>query len=183
MYWFETERLLLRRFSTSDEAIHSIFYSDPELSRGFSGPKTLEEVRKWLVFRQLEGASDDLGFWAIVRKQDSALLGFGALQYYVPWWLVIEAEQGDPFNRIEVELDCALGRAHWDQGYATEAGDALVEHAFAQLRIPRLVTAVDGDDTRAIDLLRRLGFRLRRNLHPTEGEGAVVGVLENDRVG
>jgi RimJ/RimL family protein N-acetyltransferase len=182
MYVFETERLLLRRFSTTDEEIHSIFYSDPELSRGFSGPKMLEEVREWLVFRRLEGASDDLGFWAIVRKHDSALLGFAALQYYVPWWLVIEEEQADQFNRIEVELGCALGRAYWDQGYATEAGGALVEHAFAQLRIPRLVSATDGDNIRAIELLRRLGFRLGRNLHP-EGEGAVVGVLENDRVG
>jgi RimJ/RimL family protein N-acetyltransferase len=182
MYAFETERLALRRFSTTDEEIHSVFFSDPELSRGFSGPKTLEEVREWLVFRRLEGATDDLGFWAIVRKRDSALLGFGALQYFVPWWLVIEAEQGDPFNHIEVELDCALGRAHWDQGYATEAGGALVEHAFAQLRIPRLVTAVDGDDVRAIELMRRLGFRLGRNVHPTAGDGAVVGVLENDRL-
>jgi RimJ/RimL family protein N-acetyltransferase len=183
MYAFETERLLLRRFSTTDEEIHSVFFTDPVASRGFSGPKTLEEVREWLVFRRLEGATDDLGFWAIIRKQDSALLGFGALQYYVPWWLAIEANHDDQFNHIEVELDCALGRAHWDQGYATEAGGALVEHAFARLRIPRLVTAVDGDDIRAIDLMRRLGFRLGPNFHPTEDGRAVVGVLENDRVG
>jgi RimJ/RimL family protein N-acetyltransferase len=111
------------------------------------------------------------------------LLGFGALQYYVPWWLTIDPSDDDPFNHIEVELDCALGRAHWDHGYATEAGEALVEHAFARLRIPRLVTAVDGDDIRAIELMRRLGFRLGRNHHTSEGGHAVVGVLENDRVG
>jgi [ribosomal protein S5]-alanine N-acetyltransferase len=182
MYTFETERLQLRRFDKTDEEIYAVVYGDPEVWRGFTPEKTFEEVRDWLVFRQLEGATDDVGFWAVIRNEDSALLGLAALQYYIPWWLVLEDEQDDPFNRVEIELDCALGRAYWDHGYATEACKALIEHAFDTLRLPRLVTAVDADAVRSIALMRRLGFRLSRNVHPTEGKGAPVGVLQNDRI-
>lgn len=180
MYAFETERLFLRRFTKTDEEIHKVFFGDAEAARGFGGPKTPEQVREWLVHRRLEGATDDLGFWAIVRRGDSALLGLGALQYYVPWWLVIEEEQDDPFNRVEIELDCALGRAYWGRGYAREACVPLIRHAFVTLRLPRLVTAVDPDASCSIALMQRLGFRLTHNVHPTEGKAGVVGVLEND---
>ena len=145
MYAFETERLILRRFTTEDRQIHSVFFSDAEASKGFGGPKTQDQVRDWLVYRELEGASDDLGFWAVVRKDDAQLLGLAALQYYVSWWLVLEDERHEPFNHVEIELDCALGRPYRQQGYATESGEALIEHAFTTMRLPRLVTAVDAE--------------------------------------
>jgi RimJ/RimL family protein N-acetyltransferase len=179
MYSFETERLHLRRFRRDDERIHALVYGDPEVcGRWFSRLRTLGEVRDWLIYRELEGANDDLGFWAVVRKRDSALLGIAALQYYVASWIRLEDEPDPRFNRIEVELSYALGRAYWDNGYATEAGHALVEHAFRRLRIPRLVNAVDGENVRSVGVMRRLGFRLGRNLHP-DGAGDVVGVLDN----
>src|SRR3954464_1149881 len=143
MYSFETERLHLRRFTRDDEEIHAIVYGDPEVcGRWFSRLRTLEEVRDWLIYRELEGANADLGCWAVVRKDDSALLGIAALQYYVASWIRLEDEPDSRFNRIEVELSYALGRAYWGSGYATEAGRALVEHAFRRLCIPRLVNAV-----------------------------------------
>jgi RimJ/RimL family protein N-acetyltransferase len=179
---FETERLVLRRFTKDDEAIHALVFGDPEVVEPwFSRLKTLDEVRDWLVYRALEGASDDLGFWAVVRRADSALLGIAALQYYVASWIVWEDEPDAVHNRIEVEYSYALGRPRWGNGYATEAGRALIDHAFVTLRLPRLAYAVDGANVRSVGVMRRLGFRLGRNLHP-DGRDAVVGVLENDRL-
>ena len=45
---------------------------------------------------------------------------------------------------------------------------------------PRIAYGVDGANARSVAVMRRLGFRLERNLHP-DGAGAVVGVLDNDR--
>ena len=66
------------------------------------------------------------------------------------------------------------------QCYATEAGRALVGYAFETLGLARIAYGVDGANTRSVGVMRRLGFRLERNLHP-DGAGAVVGVLDNDR--
>ena len=179
MYRFETDRLILRRFTRDDEGIHALVYGDPEVcERWFSRLRTLAETRDWLVYREQEGANDDLGFWAVVRKEDERLLGLVALQYYIASWIVLEDERDASFNRVEIELSYAFGRAHWGEGYATEAGRELVDHAFRRLRLARLVNAVDRENVRSIGVMRRLGFRLGPNLHP-DGADAVVGVLEN----
>jgi [ribosomal protein S5]-alanine N-acetyltransferase len=177
----ETDRLLLRPFTRHDEAIHRLIYADPVVARRFGGTtRTLEEVREWLIHRAWQAAEDDLGFWAVVRTADDNLLGLVALQPYVPWWIVWEHDPQARHHRLEVELSYALGRAYWGHGYATEAGRALIGYAFDRLRLPRIAYGVDGGNLRSVNLMRRLGFRLERNLHP-DGAGAVVGILDNDR--
>jgi len=79
-----------------------------------------------------------------------------------------------------VELSYALGRPYWGNGYATEAGRTLVAYAFETLGLARIAYGVDGANTRSVGVMRRLGFRLERNLHPNGAED-VVGVLDNDR--
>jgi [ribosomal protein S5]-alanine N-acetyltransferase len=177
-----TERLELRPFGGDDEAIHGLVFADPLVAIPFAGvTRTLEEVRAWLAHRALQAAEDDLGFWAVVRGSDDALLGLVALQPYVPWWIVWEHDPAARHRRVEVELSYALGRRYWGNGYATEAGRALVSYAFERLRLARIAYGVDGANERSVGVMRRLGFRLERNLHP-DGAGAVVGVLDNDRV-
>lgn len=176
-----TGRLVLRPFTRDDEAVHHLVFADPRVAGPYCGAtRTLEEVRAWLVHRALQAAEDDLGFWAVVRGADDALLGLVALQPYVPWWIVWEHDPQARHHRLEVELSYALGRAYWGHGYATEAGRALIGYAFDRLRLPRIAYGVDRGNLRSVNLMRRLGFRLERNLHP-DGAGAVVGILDNDR--
>jgi [ribosomal protein S5]-alanine N-acetyltransferase len=177
-----TERLVLRPFTRDDEAIHRLVWADPEVAGPYSGgrSKSLEQVREWLVHRFLQAAEDDLGFWAVIRAADDALLGLVALQPYVPWWIVWEHDPAARHRRVEVELSYALGRRYWGNGYGTEAGQALIGYAFDTLRLARIAYGVDAANTRSVGVMRRLGFRLERNLHP-DGAGAVIGVLDNDR--
>jgi RimJ/RimL family protein N-acetyltransferase len=176
-----TGRLVLRPFTREDEAVHELVFADPRVAGPFCrATRTLEQVRDWLVHRALQAAEDDLGFWAVVRRADGALLGLVALQPYVPWWIVFEHDPAARHRQVEVELSYALGRRHWGNGYATEAGRALVAYAFGTLGLPRIAYGVDGANARSVGVMRRLGFRLERNLHP-DGAGAVVGVLDNDR--
>jgi ribosomal-protein-alanine N-acetyltransferase len=77
-----------------------------------------------------------------------------------------------------VELGCALEKTYWGKGYATEACQPMIEYAFRELKLKRLVNHVDSDNTRAINLMKRLGFRIEKNLHPNYG--GFVGILENN---
>jgi RimJ/RimL family protein N-acetyltransferase len=179
---FETPRLRLRRFTRDDEAVHDVVYSDPEVCRFYCGrTRTLDEVREWLVYRSWQGSDEDLGFWAVIGKEHEGLLGLVALQAYVPHWIVWEDDPDARTNALEVELSYAFGRRFWGHGYATEAGRELIQFAFATLRIPRIAYGVDRANVRSVELMRRLGFELGRNLHPGGGND-VVGVLVNDRV-
>ena len=56
----------------------------------------------------------------------------------------------------------------------TEAGQALIEYAFLEMRLPRLVNGIDDANTPSIRLAEKLGFRRVRNLHPEQGGHAWV---------
>jgi RimJ/RimL family protein N-acetyltransferase len=175
---FETERLRLRPFTRDDEEIHWQVFSDADVCRYYCGnTRTLEETREWLIHRMWQGRSDDLGFLAVVRKSDETLMGLVALQAYVATWIVWEDEPDARFSKVEVEYSYALGRSYWGNGYVTEAGRALIGYAFKELRLARLVTNIDADNPRSIEVVKRLGFRITRNLNP-ESPG-VVAILDN----
>jgi catechol 2,3-dioxygenase-like lactoylglutathione lyase family enzyme len=70
---------------------------------------------------------------------------------------------------VEVELVPVLGREYWGQGYATEAGRALLAYGFGELRIARVLSPIRASNARSIALARRLGCVIRRNLHPGPG--------------
>ncbi len=57
------------------------------------------------------------------------------------------------------ELGYWLGREHWGQGYATEAGCAVLEIARHSLRLPQLVSGHFTDNPASGRVLEKLGFR------------------------
>lgn len=59
----------------------------------------------------------------------------------------------------EIELSCRIGESHSGQGYATEAGQAMLELAFEGLRLPRLTAVSFSDNPASSVLLRKLGFQ------------------------
>ena len=175
---FETERLLLRAFTRDDEEIHRQVFSDPEVCRYYCGEtRTLEQTREWLIHRMWQAKGDDLGCLAVVHKADQALMGLVALQAYVATWIVWEDDPQARFSKVEVEYSYALGRAYWGKGYVSEAGRALIEYAFKELRLARIVTNIDSENTRSIAVVKRLGFRITQNLNPASP--GIVAILDN----
>jgi RimJ/RimL family protein N-acetyltransferase len=176
----QTDRLRIRFFTRTDEAIHPLVFADREVAVPFCGAtRTLEQVRDWLVCRAVQATTDEFGFWAVERRDDGALLGLVGLQAYVPDWIVWPDDPEPTYHRVEVETSYAFGREHWDHGYATEATRAVLDYAFGVLRLRRVAYAVDAANDRSIRLMRRLGFGELPNLHP-DAEGSFLGALDND---
>lgn len=57
------------------------------------------------------------------------------------------------------ELGYWIARAHWGQGYATEAGRALIATCDETLRLPHLIASHALDNPASGAVLRKLGFR------------------------
>ena len=167
---FETERLLIRPCVMGDlDAAHHALDIHPDVWRFDPGrARTLEERREELQFRIKQYQRDEFGMMAVTLKA-GVLIGYVGLQTYILPTV--------PLATPEVELFYKLGRDYWKHGYASEACRALIRHAFAELRLTRIVTVTHKDNAHSIALLRRLGMRIVTA--PPTWQDDVLGILDN----
>ena len=171
----ETERLLLRPFIEADiDVVYRLFEEDAEVYRFDPGhPRTMEQRAATIRTHAAQNQDDGEGTLAVTLKSTGEFIGQAGLQLFVlPW---------RPFATAEVELNYKLGRAYWGQGYALEACRALVDFAFKDMRLLRLVTVTQPQNLRSVHLLQRLGFCVGPG--PEVWEPDVIGILTNPAVG
>jgi RimJ/RimL family protein N-acetyltransferase len=82
-------------------------------------------------------------------------------------------------NTNETGLYWAVAREHRRQGYAAEAGAALIKFAFTELNLKRIVATTTYDNPASIGVMRRLGMSIERNPRAEPLWLQVVGVLNN----
>jgi RimJ/RimL family protein N-acetyltransferase len=64
----------------------------------------------------------------------------------------------------EVELGYDLQSAYWHCGLATEAGTAVRDHAFAVLKLPRLVSLIRQGNLASLRVAEKVGMQRVRSL-------------------
>jgi RimJ/RimL family protein N-acetyltransferase len=181
----ETERLRIRPFLPADaDAIYALVYADLDVKQHWSGYKgTLEEFKERFRTDKLYTASerDHFHYYALVRKADDVLLGLMGFQNHANGdtaWLRMpdgSCNVGHIPDVLDVELTYALGKDYWGQGYAMEAGSALIPYGFAHLNIDRIINAISPTNLRSRNLMLRLGFVFLDNGNPDDA----IGLLEN----
>lgn len=146
----QTSRLLLRNFTMDDLASLDAMHSDPEVARFIGGVKTLEQTRQrlkvWLEEYQRYGFSK----WAVVLRSSGELIGRCGLAL----------EQVD--TSAEWELGWTFARAHWGNGYATEAAKAAMEHSFNVLDLKRLISLIRPGNDSSVRVAERIGMTYDR---------------------
>ena len=97
----------------------------------------------------------------------------------------VPEDLADVYRLLDVELGAAelglfyaVSPAHQRQGYATEVAKALVDYAFQQLRLKRVVATTSYDNAASQDVMHKLGLSIERNPSPEPPWLQVVGVLE-----
>lgn len=164
MKTFETQRLKLRPFLLEDaESTHREIYSDPEVVRYYSrrGVHTdVEQTRQYIAAWIASWSDPPLGRWAVVRLEDDRLLG---QIHLTPWVCDMPELLGTQHSTVEVELAFAFGQSWWGAGYASEACRALIDYAFSEVQLGRLVADIHAANERSLTLHRRLGYDVRRD--------------------
>jgi RimJ/RimL family protein N-acetyltransferase len=159
MQILETERVILRHLEPGDLDDLYALYRDPDVRRHFpEGTLTYEQTKdelEWFVGGH--PARPELGLWATIHRPSGRFIGRCGL---LPW--TVE-------ERDEVEVAYLLDKRFWGQGLATEAGRAIVAHAFAQLGLARLICLIDPDNTRSIGVAERIGMRFERQVEDDLG--------------
>jgi RimJ/RimL family protein N-acetyltransferase len=188
----ETARLVLRPLRWEDFAeFHRLVYADPEVAPWWTGrTRTMDEVRDGFA-RKVGQTVGEPGWLAVVLQDGAALIGGMGFQRWEAdedtSWLIPEhpedAPRRDP-DMLEAELTYALGRAYWGQGYATEAGRAMLAYGFGELGVARVISSINSGNTRSVRLAQRLGCRIGKNLHPRPSRWrdtpGVIAILHRD---
>ena len=123
----ETARLMLRPFTSADAPEVKRLAGDRAIaSTTLSIPHPYEDgmAEAWIVTHRKEYESGKLANFAIVLRSDGALVGAIGLK--------IVAEHSN------AELGYWIGKPFWNQGYATEAAEAVLRFAFEELDLNRV---------------------------------------------
>src|SRR3982074_2855165 len=182
MQTLETDRLRIPAFVHEDGDVYARLI-DSAFGAATSGSN--EERR--VVFEYHVAADPGLALLhqtpyadrAVVKRSSNEIIGsVGYAACLMPFGQLPSFEKTPHFTN-EVGLFWALFPEHRGHGYATEAAAAMIAYAFEQLRLRRIVATTEHDNTRSINVMRRLGMRLERNPGPEPAWFQTVGILDN----
>jgi RimJ/RimL family protein N-acetyltransferase len=154
----ETERMLLRRFTTADASLLAALYGDPRVMRFITlQPPSLTEVGSKILpgyLREYRELADGLGSFAAIEKKTGQMAGRFSLKPASSYGL-----SGG------TELGYRLYPAFWGRGLATEGARALIESAFERLHLDRIVATTMADNTGSWRVLDKCGLRLVKTFY------------------
>lgn len=156
---YTTDRLRVRSWRNDDLPALQAVYGDADAMRwvGEGRALTADECERWLVVTAENYRRRGYGMFTI-EPVDSSPDGPGPVIGFIG--LVHPAGQAD------AEVKYALARAHWGQGYATEAVRGLLDHAARDLGLTRVVATAAPPHLASHRVLVKAGLRpseLRRN--------------------
>ncbi|HVC84528.1 MAG TPA: GNAT family N-acetyltransferase [Solirubrobacteraceae bacterium] len=144
----QTERLVLRRWREDDRDGFAALNANPVVMEHFPEPLTRE--RSDLMLDAIDNALEANGFgiWAVEELRSGALIGFAGLARVA--FLA-------PFTPA-VEVGWRLTPSAWGRGFATEAATAALDHGFATVRLPEVVSFTTATNRRSIAVMERLAM-------------------------
>lgn len=153
MILLETARLQFRANEPGDMDAYCALEADPEVRRYVGGAPRPREVAE-MRFRErlLQSPSDRLALWAAVHKHEQRWIGYCGVYPHLP----IGGAAAIPY---EGALGFAYARAYWGRGLATEAARAFVAFGLGELRLTRIVAAVQQGNLASLRVLEKAGFR------------------------
>lgn len=150
----ETERLLLRKLTLDDlDALYAL-YRDPEIRQYFpEGTLTYEQTREeleWII--EVYYGKHGFGLWATIYKETGEFIGRCGL---LPWNIE---------GRAEVEVAYLLDKRFWGRGLATEAARGIIQYAFNELRMTRLICLPEPENAGSVNVAQKAGMTLEREI-------------------
>lgn len=144
-----TERLLLRGWRPADRTAFAALNADPTVMEHFPAP--LSRAGSDALAERIEAhfAAHGFGLWAVEVPGACAFAGFTGLRRIAM----------DNHLDGAVEVGWRLARAHWGQGYATEAARAALAFGFGALGLDEIVSFTTRGNARSRAVMERLGMR------------------------
>lgn len=146
--FFETERLILRKWRHSDLEPYYQINQDPKVIEFLRGPLTREECQNFINETNRRIDENGYGLWAVELKENQKLLGFVGLNspdftaHFTPC----------------VEVGWRLASQYWGRGYASEAAKLALEIGFKKFNLPEIVSFTVPQNIRSQAVMKKIGM-------------------------
>jgi ribosomal-protein-alanine N-acetyltransferase len=147
----ETRRLSLRQFRNEDLTSYTAIMGDDEVGKWFPGGKgfTSEQAKKSLDNIIQHWTTHGFGIWAVIGKEEEALLGRCGLN------LIAETS--------EVEVDFVIANGFWRRGFATEGAKASLSYGFQVLNLDRVIGLSKPENVASRGVMEKVGMHYVRD--------------------
>lgn len=146
IYFLKTPRLGFRLWSMDDFPLAVALWGDIRVTRFIGGPFSEKEVRERLTREIATMQVHGIQYWPVFLLADGDFAGCCGLRPY----------------RLEEKI-CELGfhfrSAYWGKGFAVEAAQAVIRHAYESLGAKGLFAGHHPENPASRKVLEKLGFR------------------------
>jgi ribosomal-protein-alanine N-acetyltransferase len=159
----ETKRLKLRPVNLTDtEDMHEYASDDENTYFVFQPHQTLDDTRFAIATYFM---AEPLGKFGIELKEEKKLIGTADLRVNM--------------TKSKAELGYALNKEYFNQGFATEAAEALIKFAFETLELEKVTASCDERNKASEAVMKKLGMQLegRSRQHELWKSGEWVNML------
>jgi [ribosomal protein S5]-alanine N-acetyltransferase len=166
--FLETDRLILRNLTQDDVDNLVQLDSDPEVMRFINGG--IATTREAIANEFLPYAtgyykkSSDLGFWAIVERQNQEFVGWIFLRPEIDFKLLQQLNLAEP---DAVELGYRLRQQSWNKGYTTEVAQALIDKSFTDSDINKIIAWALTENKASTKVMQKVGLKLQQEYFVT----------------
>jgi len=146
----ETGRLILRPFHEEDVDILEKLMANPDFMRFSLGVYDRQKTKTFLdkiLDWDREGSPSQ---FAVIVRSGELLVGYCGFFH----------QQVDGAD--EIEIGYRLHPDYWNQGIATEAASAVRDHAFRDLKLPRVISLIHPRNAPSRRVAEKVGLRFER---------------------
>lgn len=151
MFMLETERLTLRHLSPERDAEFVLrLLNEPSFIQyiGDKGVRTLDDARAYIRNGPVKSYEENgFGLFRVGLKQSDAAIGICGLI------------KRDSLSAPDIGF--AFLPEHWNQGYARESAEAVMEYARDPLHLDRILAITSPDNEASGKLLGKIGLRFQ----------------------
>jgi len=151
MVILETDRLILRQFTTDDAEFILELVNEPSFIQniGDRGVRTLEDARSYILRVAVASyEKNGFGLYLVRLKESGQAIGMCGL---------IKRD-----GLEDVDIGYAFLPKFWSKGYALEAASAVRDYARGVIGLKRLVAITDPENQGSIRLLEKIGLKYEK---------------------
>jgi RimJ/RimL family protein N-acetyltransferase len=146
----ETSRLTLRPFRQDDVDLLSALMANQDFMRFSLGVYTREQTIGFLEKLLAWQKADEPSLFAAVLRSNGMLLGYCGFYH----------QHIDGVD--EIEIGYRMHPDYWNQGLATEAARAVRDHAFQDLKVPRVISLIHPENIPSQRVAEKIGMTLEK---------------------
>ncbi|KIL49106.1 GNAT family N-acetyltransferase [Jeotgalibacillus campisalis] len=157
---FETKRCIIKNVCTRDAGEIKALYMNKDVRKYLGG--VLEEDAIQAVIERVFHSSETLFYWVVREKNTDRFMGTVCL---------------DPHHEgNDLELSYQFLPKWWGKGYATEALPFIINYAFDELKLSKLVSETQTANSSSCRLLEKSGMTVERVITRFGAEQAIYSI-------